>query len=223
MEEVLNHQLHKKPADISVAVQGFGNVGTYFALTSFNAGSRVVAITDAFGGVYNPDGLNVPDLMRYATNHPKKSVLDYPKADAFDNKNLFSLDVDVLAPCAMQGQLTQDNADNVHAKLVVEGANGPTTPIADQILNEKGVIVAPDILVNAGGVTVSYFEWVQGLYSFFWKEQEVNNRLNDILTNSYQEVLNTSNRYEIKDLRTAAMALSVKRVAKAIELRGIFP
>lgn len=223
MEEVLEKQLHKKPEEVSVAVQGFGNVGTYFSLTAFNHGAKVVAITDAYGGVYDQNGLNIPDLMKYAINNPKRSVLGYPHAEEFNNKDLFALDVDVLAPCAMGNQITQDNADKVEATLVVEGANGPTTPMADNILKEKNVVVAPDILVNAGGVTVSYFEWVQGLYSFFWNEKEVNSRLNDILANSYQEVLATSDKYGIKDLRTAAMALSVKRVSKAIELRGIFP
>ena len=133
------------------------------------------------------------------------------------------MDVDVLAPCAMQNQITHTNADKITAQLVVEGANGPTTPLADEILKEKNIIVAPDILTNAGGVTVSYFEWVQGLQSFFWKEEQINNALKDILVNSYKEVFETSEKYGIRDLRTAAMALSVKRVARAIELRGIFP
>lgn len=223
MEEVLRKQLSQKPEGISVAIQGFGNVGTYFAQTAFNAGCKVVAVTDAYGGVYDPTGLDVPNLIKYAQAHPKKSVEAFPKADEFKNKDLFGLEVDVLAPCAMANQITHDNADNVQAKLIVEGANGPTTPQADDILKEKHVVVAPDILTNAGGVTVSYFEWVQGLSSFFWKEEQVNSALKDILVNSYKEVFDTSLKYGIRDLRTAAMALAVKRVAKAIELRGIFP
>ncbi len=224
MEEILRKQLHKKPENVSVAIQGFGNVGTYFAQTAFNAGCKVVAITDAYGGVYDPLGIDVPNLIKYAQSNPKKSVQGFPKADPFEKtKDVFELDVDVLAPCAMQNQITHINADKITAKLVVEGANSPTTPLADDILKEKNIIVAPDILTNAGGVTVSYFEWVQGLQSFFWKEDQVNSALKDILVNSYKEVFATSEQYGIRDLRTAAMALSVKRVAKAIELRGIFP
>jgi glutamate dehydrogenase (NAD(P)+) len=223
MEEVLRKQLQKTPEQVSVVVQGFGNVGTYFAQSAFNAGCKVIAITDAFGGVYDPLGLDIPNLIKYTQTSPKKSVDGFPKADEFKNQDIFTLEADVLAPCAMQNVITPKNADNINAKLIVEGANGPTTPLADEILKEKKIIVAPDILTNAGGVTVSYFEWVQGLSSFFWKEQQVNEALKDILVNSYKETLDLSEKYGIRDLRTAAMALSVKRVSKAIELRGIFP
>ncbi len=224
MEEVLRKQLRKKPEDVSVAIQGFGNVGTYFAQTAFNAGCKVVAIQDYYGGVYDPLGIDVPNLIKYAQSNPKRSVEGFSKADPLDkNTDIFTLDVDVLAPCAMQNQITHDNADNITAELVVEGANGPTTPLADDILKEKHVVIAPDILTNAGGVTVSYFEWVQGLQSFFWKEDQINSALKDILVNSYKEVYSMGENHGIRDLRTAAMALSVKRVAKAIELRGIFP
>ena len=224
MQEVLRKKLSKKPEDISVVVQGFGNVGSYFAETAFNAGCKVVAITDVYGGVYDPLGLDVPNLLKYVQTNPKRSVEGFSKADPFDPKDdIFKLDVDVLAPCAMQNQITHHNAEKITARLIVEGANGPTTPQADEILKEKNIVVAPDILTNAGGVTVSYFEWVQSLQSFFWKEDQVNNALKDVLVNASKEVFNTSEKYGIRDLRTAAMALSVKRVAKAIELRGIFP
>ncbi len=224
MEEILRKQLQKKPDQVSVAIQGFGNVGTYFAQTAFNAGCKVVAITDAFGGVYDPLGLDVPNLIKYAQSNPKRTVDGFQKADPLDkNTDIFTMDVDVLAPCAMQNQITHENADKITASLIVEGANGPTTPMADDILKEKHVVVSPDILTNAGGVTVSYFEWVQGLQSFFWKEDQINSALKDILVKSYKETLDVSEKYGIRDLRTAAMALSVKRVAKAIELRGIFP
>ena len=224
MEEVLRKQLHKKAENVSVVVQGFGNVGSHFAQTAFNAGCKVIGVQDAYGGVYDPLGLDIPNLVKYAENHPRRSVEGFPKADPLDkDTDIFTLEADVLAPCAMQNQITTYNADKITAELIVEGANGPTTPLADEILKEKHVVVAPDILTNAGGVTVSYFEWVQGLQSFFWKEDQINNALKDILVNSCQEVYATSEKHGIRDLRTAAMALSVKRVAKAIELRGIFP
>jgi glutamate dehydrogenase (NAD(P)+) len=222
MEEALK-QRGRSTRGIRVAVQGFGNVGSYFCRFAHQAGYKVVAVTDAFGGVFSPNGLDIPKLIEYSSKHPKRSVGGFPDADAMTNEELFGLDVDVLAPCAMGDAINEKNADSVKASLVVEGANGPTTPGADAILSEKGTTVVPDILANAGGVTVSYFEWVQGLQHFFWSDQQVNQALRDILVKAFNEVNRTATDFNISTLRTAALALAVGRVAKAIELRGIFP
>ncbi|MEM4734525.1 MAG: Glu/Leu/Phe/Val dehydrogenase [Candidatus Thorarchaeota archaeon] len=207
----------------TIAVQGFGNVGSNFAKIAHANGYKVVAVADAFGGVYDPEGIDIPDLIKYAEAHPKRSVEGYTKGSTITNEKLLELDVSILAPCALENQITEHNADKVKASLIVEGANGPTTPGADKILNERKVMVVPDILANAGGVTVSYFEWVQGLQNLFWDEQEVNEKLTKIMSRSFREVRDTQKKYNLKDLRTAAMALAVERIAKVIQLRGIFP
>ncbi len=222
MEEALK-QRGRSTRGMQVAVQGFGNVGSYFCRFAHQAGYKVVAVTDAFGGVFSPNGLDIPKLIEYSSKHPKRSVAGFPDADTMTNEELFGLDVDVLAPCAMGDAINERNADSVKASLVVEGANGPTTPEADAILSEEGITVVPDILANAGGVTVSYFEWVQGLQHFFWSDQQVNQALRDILVRAFNEVNKTATDFNIRNLRTAALALAVGRVAKAIELRGIFP
>lgn len=213
----------KKKQELKIALQGFGNVASNFAKIAHESGYKIVAIADAFGGVIDQEGLNIPKILDYASKHSKKSVDGYPKTDVISNEELLELDVDILAPCALENQITKKNADDIKAWLIVEGANGPTTPEADGILNEKDVTVIPDILANAGGVTVSYFEWVQGIQSLFWDENEVNERLKKIMIRAFQEVRASKEKYHIKDLRTAAMALAVERVAKVIELRGIFP
>ncbi|RDE11308.1 MAG: glutamate dehydrogenase [Candidatus Thorarchaeota archaeon] len=222
MDEALKTR-RKNKSDLKLAVQGFGNVASNFAKIAHESGYRIVAVADAFGGVYDSGGLDIPKLLTYASSHPKRSVEGFPDAETITNKELLELDVDVLAPCALENQITEKNADNVKASLIVEGANGPTTPDADEVLNEKGIMVIPDILANAGGVTVSYFEWVQGTQSLFWDEQEVNDRLKRIMSRSFEEVRASKDKYNVKDLRTAAMALAVEKIAKVIELRGIFP
>ncbi|MFX0209903.1 MAG: Glu/Leu/Phe/Val dehydrogenase [Candidatus Hodarchaeota archaeon] len=222
MEQALKQQ-KQSCKDRTIAIQGFGNVGSNFARTASLNGAKIIAITDAFGGCYDPEGLNIIELLEYASHHPKKTINNYPNAEKITNKELFALNVDVLAPCASQNQITGDNADNVDAKFIIEGANGPTTPIADSILNEKGIYVVPDILANAGGVTVSYFEWVQGLQKFFWGEKQVNDAMQDILVGAFYEINKMKKKFHTKDLRIAAMALAVNRVAQAIQLRGIFP
>lgn len=223
MEEALRAQNRQSCEGITVAVQGFGNVGSNFAKIVYEHGGKVIAITDSQGGVYNPDGLDIPQLLNFTTTNSKRTVSNYPNGETITSKELFTLDVDVLAPCAIENQIIADNADKVEAKLIVEGANGPITPSADEILGEKGIVVVPDILANAGGVTVSYFEWVQSLQSFFWNENQIKEALKDILINAYAEVNTMKEKYHLKDLRTAAMALAVQRVARATQLRGIFP
>jgi glutamate dehydrogenase (NAD(P)+) len=223
MEEALRQKGTSCCNHVTIALQGFGNVGSNFARAAHENGGRIIAVADAYGGVFNPSGLNIPKLVEYAAQHSRRSVQGYPEGDSIGNRELFELEVDVLAPCAMENQITLDNAPGIRASLVVEGANGPTTPAADDVLMDKGVTVVPDILANAGGVVVSYFEWVQGVSSFFWSEKQVTDALHDILVRSFAEVNKTRETYSLQSLRVAAMALAIQRVAKAIELRGIFP
>ncbi len=203
-----------------VVVQGFGNVGNAVARLFYKAGAQVVAVSDVRGGVYNSKGLNIPSLIEYSKI--TGTVVGFPESEPVTNDQLLELDCDILIPAAMQGQITATNADNIKAKIIIEAANGPTTPIADSILKEKGVLLVPDILANAGGVVVSYFEWVQDLQSFFWTESEVNDRMGHIMNRAYEEVLETSRKYKV-DLRTAAYIVGVSRVAEATVTRGIYP
>ena len=222
MQEALR-QKKRESVGTTIALQGFGNVGSHFALSAYQAGCKIVGITDAFGGVYDSNGLDIPDLVEYSTKHPRKSIEGYPNGETITNDELFGLDVDVLAPCAIGEVINKENADSIDAKMIVEGANGPTTAKADDILQEREIIVVPDILANAGGVIVSYLEWVQGLQYFFWDEERVNKRLHNALVGAYKEVNKTAEKFALKNLRMAALALAIRRVAQAIELRGIFP
>lgn len=204
-----------------VIVQGFGNVGSVAARLCEENGATVVGLSDAIGGIYNENGLPVSELVhRYSGR--EGGIREYKDAQQVSNKELLEMPCDVLIPAAISGQITKDNADNVKAKLVVEGANGPCTPDADRIVADKGTLVVPDILANAGGVIVSYFEWVQGLQSFFWEENEVNDKLERIMTTAFQEVEATMRAHKT-DMRTAALIIGVKRVADATVKRGIFP
>jgi len=205
----------------TVAVQGFGKVGAPTAYLLEEMGCRVVAISDINGGIYNPRGLDVRDVLRYAQENGN-SVFGYPGVDAISNEELLALGVDVLAPCALENAITSRNAPAIRAKVVVEGANGPTTPEADDILSDKGVFVVPDVLANAGGVTVSYFEWVQGLQYFFWNEPEINARLREIMVRSFDNVLRISQGKGV-DMRVAAYILAIDCVARAHQLRGTHP
>jgi glutamate dehydrogenase (NAD(P)+) len=203
-----------------VAVQGFGNVGAIGAELLQELGCTVVAVSDSRGGIYNPKGLDAKDVIR----HKKKTgaVAGYPGTDAVTNKELLELDCEVLVPAALENEITKENADHIKAHVIAEGANGPTTPEADDILFDKGSFVIPDILANAGGVTVSYFEWVQGLQNFFWSEKEVNDNLEKIMVKAFRDVLAISQRREV-NMRIAAYILAIDRVATATLLRGIYP
>ena len=203
-----------------VVVQGFGNVGSVSARAMQDIGCTVVAVSDVYGGIYNPNGLDIHDLLRHVA--VTKKVIDYPGATLVTNEELLALDCDILIPAALENQIHEKNADAIKAKLIVEGANGPTTPEADKILRDKGITAVPDILANAGGVTVSYFEWVQGLQSFFWSEQEIFNRLERIMTNAFTDCWNMADAKGV-DMRTAASILAIDRVAQATLLRGIYP
>jgi glutamate dehydrogenase (NAD(P)+) len=204
----------------TVAVQGFGNVGSYLALFLHEQGAKVIAISDSRGGIYNPKGINIPAAI--AHKQETGVLAGFRDGDAITNEELILLECDVLAPCALEQVITSDNADRVKARLIVEGANGPLTPGADEILDDRGVTVMPDILANAGGVVVSYFEWVQGLQEYFWKENEVNARLNDIMTRAFNETWQTHEQRGIS-MRIAAYGLAVQRVSEATMTRGLYP
>ncbi len=206
--------------DRKVAVQGFGNVGSNLALILADQGATIVALSDSGGGVYNADGIDV----RAALDHKGASgSLDgLSGTESITNEELLLVDCDVLAPCALEQVITGENADQVKASIVCEGANGPVTPEADQILDSRGVLVLPDVLANAGGVVVSYFEWVQGLQEYFWKESEVNAKLNDIITRAFAETWRTHEERSLP-MRQAAYALAVGRVAEATTTRGLYP
>jgi glutamate dehydrogenase (NAD(P)+) len=204
----------------TVAIQGFGNVGGMAAKIFHEKGAKVVAVCDAMGGLYNPNGLDVPSLLECANKDG--TLTTHRGGESISGEELLELDVDILVPAALENQITASNAKRVQAKIIVEGANGPTTPAADRILYDKGTYLVPDVLANAGGVIVSYFEWVQDLQNFFWAENEVNNRMEQILLRAYKEVVDVARRDKI-DLRTAAYVIGVKRVADATTLRGIYP
>lgn len=213
-------QLEIRFDGMKVAVQGFGNVGAVAAQTFQDWGAKVVAVADSIGGLYNPNGLDVSDLMECA--HRDGTLSMHRGGDRISIKELLELDVDVLVPAAIENQITSANANRIQAKIVIEGANGPTTPAADRILFDKGIYLVPDVLANAGGVIVSYFEWVQDLQSFFWNEDEVNKRMEAMLLRAYRDVTDVAAREKI-DLRTAAYVIGVKRVADATTIRGIYP
>ncbi len=223
MEEALKqHKGDYDPKDITIAVQGFGNVGMYAALYAEELGYKVIAISDVSGGLFNPNGLDIRELANFAQNRRLLSTYTLPEADHITNAELLALKCDILIPAAMEGQLTERNATQVQARFIVEGANGPTTPEADDVFTDRGVVVVPDVLANAGGVTVSYFEWVQGLMQFFWSEKEINGRLREILVNAYAEVAQMASDKQV-NMRTAAYILAINRVAKATMIRGIYP
>jgi glutamate dehydrogenase (NAD(P)+) len=204
----------------TVAIQGFGNVGSISAeLLVLEVGATIVAVTDWKGGVYNKAGLDIPALLEYAKQ--KKTVDGFPGAEPIGNADLFRLDVDVLIPAALENQITSENAPAIKARIIVEGANGPTTPDANRILHERGIFIVPDILANSSGVTTSYFEWVQDRYGYFWSEKEVNERLEAKMCEAFSAVLQTSLKYKV-DMRTAAYIVAISRVATVTRMRGMY-
>ena len=206
--------------DRRVAVQGFGNVGSNLALILAGQGATIVALSDSRGGVHNADGIDVQAAL--AHKQDTGSLEGLAGAEAITNDELLLVDCDVLAPCALEQVITGDNAGQIRASIVCEGANGPVTPDADVILDDRGVLVLPDVLANAGGVVVSYFEWVQGLQEYFWKESEVNAKLNDIITRAFAETWRAHEERSLS-MRQAAYALGVGRVAEATTTRGLYP
>jgi glutamate dehydrogenase (NAD(P)+) len=203
----------------TVAIQGFGNVGSVSAELLDAIGARIVAVTDWKGGVHNEKGLDVAALVEYTHQH--KTVAGFTGGTALSNDDLWGLDVDVLIPAALENQITIENAPTIHATVVVEGANGPTTPDAHDHLHQRGVFVVPDILANSGGVTVSYFEWVQDRYGYFWDLSDVNSRLEKKMCEAFDDVLQTSLKYRV-DLRTAAYIVAIARVGTVTRMRGMY-
>lgn len=213
--------LSMNPEDCRVVIQGFGNVGGITArLLHDELKCKVVAVSDISGGVYNPDGIDIHRALRHSKEHG--SLRGLADAEPATNAELLELPCDVLIPAALENQITSRNAARIKARLVIEAANGPTTPEADVILNDRGITIVPDILANAGGVTVSYFEWVQDLQRFFWAENEINHRLESIMTRSYDAVRRKSEEQDC-NLRMGAYLLAVARVAEATEIRGVYP
>jgi glutamate dehydrogenase (NAD(P)+) len=209
-----------RPSDCAVAVQGFGNVGSIAAKLLAEQGCKVVAVSDVTSGYYNADGLDVHAAMAYAAANGN-SLDGFAQAEPISNEELLTLDVDVLVPAAKEDQITKDIAPRVQAKIIAEGANGPTTPAADVILNDKGIIVIPDILANAGGVTVSYFEWVQDRQGYFWTLDRVNRRLDRIMRAAFDNVYTASEKYHVS-MRIGAYILAIDKIASALRMRGIY-
>ena len=202
-----------------IVVQGFGNVGSIAARMCFEAGAKILAVSDIHGGIHVKGGIDMPTLLAYFEKN--RSLKGFPGAEAVSNEELLELDCDILIPAANENQIRQKNAGNIKAKIIVEGANGPTTQRADEILNAKDVLVVPDILANAGGVTVSYFEWVQDRAGFFWRESEVNERLEDIMVQSFRDVAAMAEKYGVS-FRIAAYMLGISRVAHDTMVRGLY-
>ncbi|MGB9678579.1 MAG: Glu/Leu/Phe/Val family dehydrogenase [Thermoanaerobacteraceae bacterium] len=210
-------RLHLDFKNSTVAVQGFGNVGSFTALNFHKLGAKVIAISDVYGGIYNKNGIDVEKLITHVNK--TGTVCDFEGTTSISNDDLLQADVDILALAALENQITSVNANAVKAKIICEGANGPTTPDADKILFEKGILVVPDILANSGGVTVSYFEWVQNLMNYYWTEKEVEEKQEALMVNAFNAIEKLASQYKT-DMRTAAYMISIKRVYEAMKLRG---
>ena len=217
---VLKQRQGRGSDDTSIAIQGFGNVGSWTARTMHERGARIVAVSDVQGGIYTPHGLDLRQLTRHVKS--SGSVIGFAGAETLNNEELLELDVDVLVPAALEGQITRENADRIGASVIAEGANGPTTPEAEEILLNKGVEIIPDVLCNAGGVVVSYFEWVQGLQSYFWDEGEVRRNMEKTLLDNLDAVIGVTMRQHCS-LRTAAYSIAIERIVDAVRHRGFYP
>ena len=220
--EALSNKLNYDLKSISIIIQGFGNVGGWIADILYDYGSKILAVSDIFGGIYSEKGLNIKELLEWRDQG--KFLRDFNKNNYkhISNEELLTTKCDVLIPAALENQITNINADKINCKIILEGANGPTTPEADKILHNKGIFVIPDILANAGGVCVSYFEYIQDIHSYFWSLDRVNKELKKIILDAFENVYKISKEKNVI-LRTAAYIIALSRVAKAIELRGIFP
>lgn len=208
------------PNKCTVAVQGFGNVGSVSAKLMYEQGAKIIAISDISGGYYNENGIDIPEAIEYAKNN-NNSLEGYSEAEQITNEELLQLECDVLIPAAKEDQINRNNAGDINAKIIAEGANGPVTANADSILEEKGIMVVPDILANAGGVTVSYFEWVQDRQGYFWTEERVNRRLNRMMRNAFDNLFEVRNEYDIT-LRQAAYVFGIRKVAMTLKMRGLY-
>lgn len=218
--EVAAEKLNINPLGATAVIQGYGNAGSISAKLLHEQGYKIIAVSDSKGGAYNPQGIDPLEILDYKTK--TSTVKGFPKAEFISNKDLLEIECDVLVPAALEGVITEKNANSIRAKIIAEAANGPTTPEADEILYQRGVFMIPDILANAGGVTVSYFEWIQGLYGYFWDEKRVNRRLKKLMVRAFNEVLKIAQKEKI-DNRTAAYIYAVSQVAEAMKVRGIWP
>ncbi|MCB0385532.1 MAG: Glu/Leu/Phe/Val dehydrogenase [Bdellovibrionales bacterium] len=207
----------RKFSECSVAIQGFGKVGMHAAIEAYALGAKVVAVSDVSGALYNPNGINIGDLVRYTKENAY--IKGFPDAEHIGNDDLLELDVDVLAPCALDGVITMENVEKIKARIIVEGANGPVTAGASTELHKRGALVVPDILANGGGVVVSYFEWVQDIVWLFWSEEEVRSKLRTIMYRSFDRVWDFADKNK-QDMGVSAMAVSLQRLEKAMLLRG---
>lgn len=216
--------LGKEPADTRIVVQGMGNVGSATADLLYKEGFRIIAVSDVSGGIYNPNGLNIPAIVEYVTAQRGNLLSGYEEEgmERISNAELLTLETDVLIPAAMENQINGENASKINAKIVVEAANGPTTVEADAILEERGILVVPDILANAGGVVVSYFEWAQNIQSLYWTEEDVNKKLAGIMNTAFDGVWDLAQDKKVT-LRTGAYCIAVKRVVDAMNVRGLWP
>jgi glutamate dehydrogenase (NAD(P)+) len=212
-------KLNLKYSESTIAIQGFGNVGMYAALDSYERGAKVIAVSDIGGAIYNPKGINIPELFKHMAKNV--SVNNFDGAEPY-TESILEINCDVLIPAAVGGVITSSNANNIKAKVIIEGANSPTTLNADKILNDSDILLVPDILANAGGITASYFEWVQNTQNYLWKESELHEKLMDVLITAFEEVWKISEKQNC-DLRTAALIKGIKRVAAAKLTRGLFP
>jgi glutamate dehydrogenase/leucine dehydrogenase len=204
----------------TVAIQGFGNAGSIAARLAAEQGATIIAVSDSHGGIFNLAGLKIPELLDY--KQKTGSVVGFPGAKPIPSEAVLGIECDILIPAALENQITLENVDMVKAKMVAEAANGPTTPGADIVLHKKGIMVIPDVLANAGGVTVSYFEWVQDLQELFWDEDDVNRRLERVMVRAFSDVLASARQHNVA-MRTGAYILAIDRVAKAMVTRGIWP
>jgi glutamate dehydrogenase (NAD(P)+) len=214
------NKLGMMPNRTTTVVQGFGNVGSVSALLMHELGSKIIAVSDVSGAYYNANGLDIPAMIEYSKAN-KNSLEGYKGGDPITNQELLELECDVLIPAAKEDQINKHNAPNIKAKIIAEGANGPVTANADSILDEKGILIIPDILANAGGVTVSYFEWVQDRQGYFWTEERVNRRLNRMMRDAFNLIYGVKEQHNIT-LRQAAYVYSIKKVADTLKLRGIY-
>lgn len=208
-----------RPSETRVVIQGSGNVGGSAARLMHEAGYKVIAISDIHGGIHNPQGLDIPDVLGFL--HTQRTLENYPLADPISNHELLELECEVLIPAATEKQITSQNASRIRCRILAEGANAPVTANADEILERKGVFIIPDILANAGSVTCSYFEWVQARMGYFWKESLVNERLADVMTAGFHDVLRYANAHNVNN-RIAAYMLAIDRVAHVTQVRGIY-
>jgi len=211
--------LTRKGRDLK-AVQGFGNVGQHACDLAYRSGAKVVAVSDVSGALFNGDGLKISEVMAYVKEN--KALKGFPGAKAISNEELLELEVDILCPCALDGVINEKNMNDIKAKIIVEGANGPTTMVADESLRAKGILVVPDILANGGGVVVSYFEWVQDIANYFWDEDQVYENMKKTLTRAFKSVYDFSEQENV-NMRTAAMSVSIRHLEKAMLLRGLYP